>query len=65
MCSEAEKEEEERGEEGRTQSACVMWYLKLKESYQIALLFHAETRLFSAFFLHLRRLNCLFYPLSS
>lgn len=50
VCSEAEKEEEERGEEGCTQSACVMWYLKLKGSYQIALLFHAETKLFSAIF---------------
>lgn len=45
VCSEAEKEEVERGKRD-TESACVMWYLKLKESHHISLVFHAETRLF-------------------
>ena len=43
VCSEAEREEEERGKKRDTESACVMWYLKLKESYQIS---HAVTQLF-------------------
>lgn len=47
MCSEAEKEEEERGKRD-TESACVMWYLMLGDSYQISLVFHAETLLFEA-----------------
>lgn len=46
VCSEAEKEREERGEEGHTESACVMWYPKLRESHLISLALHAETRLF-------------------
>lgn len=44
VCSEAEKEEEERGKR-ETQSAHVVLYLKPIESHQISLLFHAETRL--------------------
>lgn len=43
VCSEAEKEEEERG---NIESSCVMLYLKLKESYDISLVFHGETVLF-------------------
>lgn len=45
VCSEAEREEEERGKRG-TESAHVMWSPKLKESYQIILFLHAETQLF-------------------
>lgn len=46
VCSEAEKEEEERGKRDTQELALVMRYLKLRESYQISLFFHAETRLF-------------------